>query len=83
MRTETTINNTYDFGVGRRLKNLPALRQIGFAANRRVLQVVHLTHNGLTSGPRRSINSKKPSEVDGQHASALPFGRERVRALHS
>jgi hypothetical protein len=29
LRTETTINNTYDFGIGRRLRNLPALRQIG------------------------------------------------------
>ena len=25
LRTETTINNTYDFGVGRRLHNLEAL----------------------------------------------------------
>ena len=39
LRTETTNNNAYDFGVGRRLKNLPALRQIGVAANRRVLEV--------------------------------------------
>src|SRR6516165_5107654 len=30
LRTETTINNTYDFGVGRRLHNLPKLRAIGF-----------------------------------------------------
>jgi hypothetical protein len=30
LRTETTINNAYDFGVGRRLRNpLRALRQIG------------------------------------------------------
>ncbi len=27
LRTETTINDTRDFGVGRRLKNLPALRR--------------------------------------------------------
>ena len=45
LRTETTINDTYDFGVGRRLKNLPALRQIGFAANRRVLEVERLSHD--------------------------------------
>ena len=36
LRTETTINDTRDFGVGRRLKNLPALREIGFNANRRL-----------------------------------------------
>ena len=35
LRTETTINDTRDFGVGRALQNLPQLRQIGFHANRR------------------------------------------------
>ena len=34
LRTETTINNPRDFGIGKQLKNLPALRQIGFKANR-------------------------------------------------
>src|SRR5437773_3582630 len=37
LRTETTINNTRDFGIGKLLKNLPALRQVGFQANRRLL----------------------------------------------
>jgi hypothetical protein len=39
LRTETTINNTRDFTIGKRLKNLPALREVGFAANRRLLDV--------------------------------------------
>ena len=39
LRTETTINNTYDFLVGKRLINLSKLREIGFAANRRLLEV--------------------------------------------
>jgi hypothetical protein len=52
LRTETTINNAYDFGVGRRLCNLPALRQIGFGANRRILQLEKLTAFGgwITAG---------------------------------
>jgi len=79
-RTETTINNTYDFGVGRRLKNLPALRQIGFGANRRVLQVEQLTHD-CHIGAEAFEKLQKPAEVDGQHVSALPFGQERVQAL--
>ena len=29
LRTETTINDTRDFGLGRRLHNLPALREVG------------------------------------------------------
>jgi hypothetical protein len=80
LRTETTINNTYDFGVGRRLKNLPALRQIGFAANRRVLQVEQLTHD-CHIGAEAFDQLQQPAEVDGQHASALPFGQARVQAL--
>jgi hypothetical protein len=44
LRTETTINNSYDFGVGKRLHNLPKLREIGVAANRRLLEVERLSH---------------------------------------
>src|SRR4030081_622559 len=39
LRTETSINNTRDFGIGKLLKNLPALRQGGFQANPRPLDV--------------------------------------------
>jgi hypothetical protein len=35
-RTKTTINNTKDFYVGKSLRNLPALRVIGFQANRMI-----------------------------------------------
>lgn len=80
LRTETTINDTYDFGVGRRLKNLPELRRIGFAANRRVLEVERLSHD-CQLGAVAFANLQKPAEVDGQHAAALPFGQERVQAL--
>ena len=31
LRTETTINDTRDFGIGRRIENLAQLRKIGFA----------------------------------------------------
>ena len=36
LRTETTINDTWDFNIGKRLTNLPVLREIGFHANRRL-----------------------------------------------
>jgi hypothetical protein len=45
LRTETTVNDTRDFGIGKRLTNLPALRQIGFSANRRLLAVQKLSHD--------------------------------------
>jgi hypothetical protein len=48
IRTETTINDTRDFGIGKRLTNLPALRQIGFTANRRLLAAQTLSHDPIT-----------------------------------
>jgi hypothetical protein len=80
LRTETTINNTYDFGVGRRVKNLPELRKIGFAANRRVLEVEKLSHD-CQIGSAAFEKLQQPATVDGQHASALRFGDARVQAL--
>jgi hypothetical protein len=47
IRTETTINETRDFGIGKRLTNLPALRQIGFTANRRLLGAQTLSHDPI------------------------------------
>ena len=52
LRTETTINNTYDFSIGQRLTNLPALREIGFSANRRLLDAQRLSHDPITGSPR-------------------------------
>ena len=59
LRTETTINNSYDFGVGRLLKNLPRLREIGFAANRRVLEVEKVSHD-CRIGARGVRSTAKP-----------------------
>ena len=47
LRTETTINDTRDFGIGKRLTHLPALREIGLSANRRLLGVQRLSHNPI------------------------------------
>ena len=48
IRTETTINDTRDFGIGKRLTNLPALRQTGFTANRRLLGAQKISHDPIT-----------------------------------
>jgi hypothetical protein len=80
LRTATTIKNTDDVGVGRRLKNLPAPREIGFAANRRVLEVERLSHDGQI-GEQALARLQRPAGVEDQHAAALPFGPERVQSL--
>jgi hypothetical protein len=80
LRTETTINNTYDFEIGRALRNLPALREIGFAANRRLLRVEYLSHDCLIGDDHLDALTQ-PIVVDTQRAAALRLGDRRVLAL--
>jgi hypothetical protein len=80
LRTETTINNTRDFGIGKLLPNLPALRQIGFQANRRLLDVQTVSHD-CSIGEDAFEKVVLPITVDGQRASALRFGDSQVQAL--
>jgi len=80
LRTETTINNTYDFEIGRALCNLPALREIGFAANRRLLRVEYLSHDCLIGDDHLDALTQ-PVVVDTQRAAALRVGDRRVLAL--
>jgi hypothetical protein len=82
LRTETTINNTRDFGIGKLLKNLPQLRQVGFQANRRLLDVQTVSHD-CSIGEDAFEKVVRPIEVEGQRASALRFGDAHVQALLS
>jgi hypothetical protein len=80
LRTETTINDTRDFAIGRRLHNLAALRQVGFTANRRLLDVQTVSHD-CALGEADLQRHQRPVAVDGQRASALRFADPRVQAL--
>jgi hypothetical protein len=83
LRTETTINDTYDFGIGRGLHNLAALRQVGFAANRRLLDVQRTSHDPMI-GAQRLADVSGPVTVDGDRkVSGLRFGDATVHALLS
>ena len=82
LRTETTINDTRDFGIGKRLSNLPALRGIGFQANRRLLDVQRISQDcAVGEDAFRGVN--EPIEIDGQRASGLRFANLVVQALFS
>ena len=83
LRTETTINDTYDFNVGRRLTNLPALREIGFSANRRLLDVQRLSHDPA-DGTTTLTAITDPVHTDtGQRVAGMRFTDPRVQALLS
>jgi len=80
LRTETTVNNTRNFGIGKKLVNLPALREVGFTANRRLLHVETLSQD-CRVGARVFDQVTGRRTVAGQTAAALKFGDPRVMAL--
>jgi hypothetical protein len=82
LRTETTINDTRDFDIGKRLKNLPALREVGFRANRRLLDVQTISQD-CAVGEAVFRQVTQPRAVAGQRASALRYGDATVLALLS
>jgi len=74
LRTETTINDTRDFGVSKRLTNLTALRQIGFSANRRLLGVQRISHDPIR-GAQAFTELPAPIVTDtGTRIPGLRFG---------
>jgi hypothetical protein len=80
LRTETTINNSRDFGIGKRLHNLPALREIGFQANRRLLDVQTISQD-CAVGEAAFQRVTQTQVVAGQRVSALRYGDPAVLAL--
>jgi len=82
LRTETTINDTYDFGVGRLVKeeNFRALRAVGEAANRRLIEMESSTE---ACAPDADTFQQVvlPSTVDGSRVPALRFGDPRTVSL--
>ena len=82
LRTETTINDTRDFAIGRRLENLAQLRKIGFQANRRLLDVQRISHD-CAIGEQALAQLERPTVVDGQRVSGLRLSDPRVQALLS
>jgi hypothetical protein len=80
LRTEMTVNDTRDFGIGKRLHNLPALSRIGFAANRRLLHVQRTSHDPW-HGEDAFAAVTSPAVVNGQRVPAMRFTDPRVQAL--
>jgi len=82
VRTELIVANPYDFGVGRKLENLSALRDRGFQTTRRVLDVQKTSQDfAMSEDLFREISN--PKSVGDQRASALKFGDPVVFALFS
>ena len=83
LRTETTINDTTDFRIGKRLTNLPALREIGFSANRRLLGVQRLSHDPARGAEVFAAVNDPIITGTGQRIAGLRFADTRAHALLS
>ena len=81
LRTETTINDTRDFRIGKRLTNLPALREVGFTANRRLLRVQRLDHDPITGTTALHAVTDPVTTDSGTRVPGLRLGEPRSHAL--
>ena len=73
LRTETTINDTRDFEIGKRLTNLPALREVGFSAN-----LLPARASNDESRPDHRSRQQPPAAVTGP---TLTGGGTRIPGL--
>ena len=82
LRTETTVNDPYaDFGIPKRLTSLPDLRQIGFAANRRLLGVQTISHDPIAGARAFTALTAPLITPAGTRIPGLRFGDPRAHAL--
>jgi hypothetical protein len=81
LRTETTVNNPQDFGVGKDLSNWTYLRKLAAAINQRLLATERVSQDCLLSAESFARVSEPTTTPDGQRAPGLRFGQPRVMAL--
>jgi len=70
-----------DFGLGKRLTNLPALQQIGYTANRRLLAVQRLSHDPITGAEALHAACDPVIHDNGTRIAGLRLTDPRAQAL--
>jgi hypothetical protein len=81
LRTETTINDTKDFGVARGLSHLPELKEIGFTASRRLLDVQRISHDPADGAAALAALTQPAISPAGTRTAGMPLTSTRVQAL--
>jgi len=83
LRTETTINDTADFGVAKGLSHLPQLKEIGFTASRRLLDVQRISHDPAEGAATLAALTSPVTSPAGTRTAGMPVTSRRVQALLS
>ena len=81
LRTETTINDTADFGVAKGLSHLPELKEIGFTASRRLLDVQRISHDPAEGAAALAALTQPVISPAGTRTAGMPLTSPRVQAL--
>jgi hypothetical protein len=81
LRTETTINDTKDFGVARGLSHLPELKEIGFTASRRLLDVQRISHDPAEGAAALAALAQPVVSPAGTRTAGMLITSPRVQAL--
>ena len=81
LRTETTINNARDFGIGKDISNLWQLRRLGSGINHRLLEVERVSQSCALDLDTVDTIIRPTVTEDGQRAPGLRFGDPRTTAL--
>jgi hypothetical protein len=81
LRTETTINDITDFGVARGLSHLPELKEIGFTASRRLLDVQRISHDPADGAATLAALTHPVISPAGTRTAGMPVTSPRVQAL--
>src|SRR5487761_576243 len=80
LRTETTINETRDFGVAKGLSHLPALKEIGVTASRRLLDVQRISHDPAGGAAALAALGNPVTSQSGTRTAGMALTSPRVQA---
>ncbi|MGH3183111.1 MAG: hypothetical protein ACRDOE_14590, partial [Streptosporangiaceae bacterium] len=83
LRTETTINQPRDFKIGKELTNLAALAEVGYNANRRLLDAECISHDPADGAAALDALTSPVISATCTYIPGMRFTSHRVQALLS
>src|SRR5690242_5063462 len=81
LRTETTLNQPRDFGIGKELTNLAALAEVGYSANRRLLDAECISHDPAGGAAALEMLTSPVISTTCTRVPGMRFPDPRVQAL--
>ena len=81
LRTETTINQPRDLGIGKELTNLAAMAKAGYTANRRLLDAECISHDPAAGAAALEMLTSPVISTTCTRVPAMRFPDPRVQAL--